>query len=90
MFSLIELVLIVLLLNIPFGYWRCGTNKFSRQWMMAIHLPVPFVFILRIMSGFTLVVIPFLILACAIGQFIGGKIRNILSLKIRSWDYLKN
>lgn len=77
MLSLIELVLIVLLINIPFGYWRGKTDRFSRQWTMAVHLPVPFVFLLRIMSGFGWVIIPLLILSFATGQFIGGKIRNI-------------
>ena len=76
MLSLIELILIVLLVNIPFGYWRCMTDRFSKQWMMAIHLPVPLVFLLRIMSGFSWVVIPLLMLSFATGQFIGGKIRN--------------
>ncbi len=77
MFSLIELMLIVLLINIPFGYWRSGTDKFSRHWMMAIHIPVPVVFLLRIISGFGLTSIPLLMLSFAIGQFIGGKIRNV-------------
>ena len=77
MLSLIELMLVVLLINIPFGYWRSGAVKFSRHWMMAIHIPVPLVFLLRIISGFGLTTIPFLMLSFAMGQFIGGKIRNV-------------
>ncbi len=77
MLSLIELILIVFLINIPFGYWRSKADRFSRQWMMAIHLPVPLVFLLRITSGFSWTVIPLLMLSFAAGQFIGGKIINI-------------
>ncbi len=77
MLSLIELALIVLLINIPFGYWRSKSDRFSRQWMMAIHIPVPIVFLLRIISGFSWTIIPYLVLSFASGQFIGGNIRNI-------------
>ncbi len=79
MLSLIELILIVLLINIPFGYWRSKTDRFSRQWMMAIHLPVPLVFLLRIISGFSWTIIPYLMLSFASGQFIGGNIKHIFS-----------
>ncbi len=77
MLSLIELMLTVLLINIPFGYWRSKADKFSRQWMMAVHLPVPLVFLLRIISGFGLTIIPLLMLSFASGQFIGGNIKNV-------------
>jgi hypothetical protein len=70
-------MLIVLLINIPFGYWRCKADRFSRRWMMAVHLPVPLVFLLRIISGFSWMIIPLLMLSFAAGQFIGGNIRNI-------------
>ncbi len=77
MLLLIELILIVLLINIPFGYWRSKTDRLSRQWMMAVHLPVPLVFLLRIISGFSWTIIPLLMLSFAAGQFIGGNIKNI-------------
>ncbi len=76
MLSLTELALIVFLINIPFGYWRSGADKFSRNWMMAVHIPVPLVFLLRTISGFGLTTIPLLVLSFATGQFVGGKIRN--------------
>lgn len=80
MFSLIELMSIVLLINIPFGYWRSKTDRFSRKWMMAIHLPVPLVFMVRIISGFSWTIIPLLMISFATGQFIGGNIRNIFCM----------
>lgn len=83
MLSLFELLLIVLLINIPFGYWRSRAVRFSRQWMMAIHLPVPLVFLLRILSGFSWTIIPFIMLSFASGQFIGGNIKNISKLRMQ-------
>ncbi len=74
--SIIELMLMVFLINLPFGYWRFKATRFSRQWMMAVHIPVPFVFLLRIFSGFGLSAIPLLMLSFAAGQFAGGKLRK--------------
>jgi len=64
MMSIIELMILVFLINFPFGYWRFNTARFSRQWMMAIHIPVPFVIILRIFSGFGWKIVPFFDLRC--------------------------
>lgn len=75
--SIIELMLVVFLINLPFGYWRFKAARFSRQWMMAVHIPVPFVFLLRIVSGFGLSAIPLLMLSFAAGQFAGGRIRKV-------------
>ena len=69
-----ELMLVVFIINLPFGYMRSKAAKFSRQWMMAIHLPVPFVFLLRIFSGLNWTVIPLLVLSDVAGQLAGGKL----------------
>lgn len=74
--SLYELMGFVFLINLPFGYWRFNKPRFSRKWMMAVHIPVPLVFILRILSGFTWTVIPLLMVSFAAGQFTGGIIRK--------------
>ncbi len=63
-------------LNLPFGYYRAGTRKLSWQWFLAIHLPVPFIFILRVTSGAAWTVIPLLVASAVAGQFMGGMIRN--------------
>ncbi len=68
--SVIELMLVVFLINLPFGYWRGSAGKFSTQWMMAVHIPVPFIFLLRILSGFGWKVIPLLMLSDIAGQFL--------------------
>jgi hypothetical protein len=63
----------VLILNLPFGYWRANVKKYSIQWILAIHLPVPFVIAVRLMSGlgFQLVTYPILIAAFFGGQLFG-------------------
>ncbi len=75
-----ELMLIVFLINIPFGYWRSRTKKFSKKWIMAIHVPIPFVFLLRVSTGFGLTIIPLLILSDIAGQVVGGRMPMINSL----------
>jgi len=70
--------LAVFLINLPFGYWRAQAARFSRQWMLAIHLPVPAVIALRIFSGlgWQLISFPVLIGAFFLGQWSGGKINR--------------
>lgn len=72
--SIKELMLVVFLLNLPFGYMRSKAAPFSIRWMLAIHLPVPFIILLRVYSGFSWRVIPLLVLADVAGQLVGGKI----------------
>ena len=69
---------LVVLLNLPFGYWRGGVDKFSRQWFLAVHIPVPFVIALRILSGlgWHFSTFPVMIGAFFIGQFAGGKLNE--------------
>jgi hypothetical protein len=70
--------ILVFLFNLPFGYWREGVRKFSLPWILAIHLPVPFVIALRVYSGlgWGLVTFPVLIGAYFAGQFLGGRLRR--------------
>ncbi len=82
--SLWEVALIVFVLNLPFGYWRANTKRFSWQWILAIHSPVPVVVLLRYVSGlgWELITFPILIGAFFCGQFLGGRLRKWWS---RSW-----
>ena len=67
---------IVFAMNLPFGFWRSRVRKFSWQWILAIHLPVPIIVALRIYSGlgFHLISFPVLIGAFCLGQYAGGKL----------------
>lgn len=70
-----ELMLIVFIINLPFGHLRSKSTKFSRKWMMAVHVPIPFVFLLRIFSGFNWTVIPLVVMSDIAGQIVGGKLK---------------
>lgn len=67
---------IVFVLNLPFGYWRSRARRFSAQWILAIHLPVPLVIACRILSGlgWHFITFPVIFGAFFLGQFVGGKI----------------
>ena len=71
---------LVLLINLPFGYWRANADKFSRQWFLAVHIPVPIVIALRIASGlgFHLATFPIMIGAFFFGQLIGGGLHGAM------------
>lgn len=70
---------IVFALNVPFGYWRARTRKFSPAWFLAIHLPIPLIVLLRVYSGlgFKLSTFPLMLAAYFIGQFLGARLRPV-------------
>ncbi len=74
MITLWAVALAVLLLNLPFGYWRAGVSRFSVPWFLAVHSPIPAVIVLRLMSGlgWRFITFPALIGAFFAGQFLGG------------------
>jgi hypothetical protein len=78
--SLWTVALLVFLINLPFGYWRASVRKFSAQWFLAVHLPVPLAVGLRIFSGpgWKWMSLPVLVGAFFLGQFVGGRLRNII------------
>ncbi len=68
----------IVLLNLPFGYWRAGVKRFSLPWFLAVHLPVPLAVGLRFLVGLglRLSTLPIFIAAFFTGQFLGGKLRK--------------
>jgi hypothetical protein len=70
--------ILVFSINIPFGYWRSRVRRFSAQWILAIHTPVPFAIACRLFLGLGWHFITFSILIAAFcaGQFAGGKLRQ--------------
>lgn len=90
---------IVLILNIPFGYWRANKREFSLQWILAIHLPVPAIIAFRTLAGlgWGLTTFPVLVGAFFLGQFLGGRLHGWLSGLAKApvtsclvWDLVKN
>lgn len=72
--KLILISIVVFILNIPFGYWRANVKRFSAQWFLAIHLPVPLIVGMRILGhiGFSWHTYVFLVAAFFLGQQCGG------------------
>jgi hypothetical protein len=72
---------IVIILNLPFGYWRANVRKFSRPWFLSVHAPVPLVIAVRIFSGlgWHLITFPVMIGAFFCGQFAGSSLYRLRS-----------
>ena len=68
----------ILILNLPFGFWRSRVPKFSVSWFLAVHIPVLFVIAIRILArlGWHPVTFPVLVGSFFAGQFLGGKIAS--------------
>ncbi len=71
----ILLCLAAVAVNLPFGYWRAGTRKLSWQWFLAVHMPVPLVIVMRLLSGVGWRLVPLLIVCAIAGQLLGGALR---------------
>ena len=87
---MIFFALYILILNIPFGYWRGNVKKFSLQWFLAVHLPIPFIIAARLLTeiGFELYTFLFSVTAYFIGQILGRRI-FILREKLNLFQDLK-
>ena len=74
--TLILISLAVFILDIPFGYWRANVRRFSAQWFLAIHIPVPFIVAMRILGeiGFSWHTYVFLVAAFFLGQQFGAQV----------------
>ncbi len=68
---------LILVLNLPFGFWRAGLRKLSAPWFVAVHAPVPLAIGLRFASGlgFQWRSLPLFLAAFFGGQWLGGRLR---------------
>jgi len=73
---LIILLLFALLSNIPLGYLREASRKYSLRWFVYIHLTIPLIILLRLHYGFGWSLIPLTLLCAVGGQITGGWIRR--------------
>ena len=71
------MALVIFLLNLPFGYWRVRTRRFTLPWFLVIHLPVPVAIGVRILAGvgWRLSSLPLFVGAFMAGQLLGGRLR---------------
>ncbi|MEW6215263.1 MAG: hypothetical protein AB1478_08725, partial [Nitrospirota bacterium] len=71
-YAILSLFAFTLLINLPFGYARVKTKRYSLRWFLCIHVPIPLIFIARIISHLDIKYIPIFAFAAIIGQFCGG------------------
>jgi len=74
LYAIITLFVFTLLINLPFGYARARSKRYSFRWFLYIHVPIPIIFIARTISHIELKYIPVFALAAIMGQIIGGKL----------------
>jgi hypothetical protein len=72
--TLIGLILLTCIINLPFGYLRQSYEKFTFGWYFYVHISIPFIIYLRIKSGFSWKFIPLTLGGAVVGQIIGGKL----------------
>jgi hypothetical protein len=72
--AVISLLLFALFSNIPLGYLRMGSPKYSVRWFVYIHLSVPFIIGLRVANNISWQMIPFSIALAVAGQMIGSRL----------------
>ncbi len=70
------LVIAALVLNLPFGYLRSKRRKYSFMWLFYIHVPIPFIFVLRTISGIGYNMVPVIAVGAIAGQFLGGRFNS--------------
>jgi hypothetical protein len=78
MLKLGGVALVVLVLNLPFGYWRAGVRRYTLPWFLAVHAPVPLVVGVRLLTGLGWHLATLLVLSLAFlaGQVLGGRARS--------------
>ena len=70
-------ILLAIAINLPFGAYRATVRKFSWQWVLAIHLPIPLVILMRLSFGLGWWFIPFMLASAVTGQLLGSWLFNL-------------
>ena len=72
--AIIAFLSLILLGNIPVGFYRKRFTRFSRPWARCIYIPILANIILRRLFGFGYIIIPVSVIALLAGQLIGARI----------------
>jgi hypothetical protein len=70
------------LLNVSLGMWREPMRRFSPQWFLAIHLSVPVIVALRLVTGLPWMVAPALLALAVGGQLVGSRLMRRLRVPV--------
>lgn len=74
--ALFSLLGFAVLSNVPLGYLRQGSRKFSVRWFVYIHLSIPFIIGLRLVNDISWQIIPLTVGLAVLGQMIGSRLRR--------------
>ena len=72
--ALLGILCFALFSNIPLGYLRMSSPRFSVRWFVFIHLSIPFIIGLRLANDISWRAVPFTIALAVAGQMIGSRI----------------
>lgn len=81
---IIGLVIFSLIISIPCGYIRQNYPKYSFMWFLLIHLPIPFIVLLRIKAGLSWHYVPLTLGGSVAGQIIGGALSRRRKLNAKA------
>jgi hypothetical protein len=71
-----QLLLFAFVINLPLGYLRQGSPRYSWRWFLYIHLSIPLLIFLRLSLDFGWGLVPFTIASAVAGQWLGGRIQR--------------
>jgi hypothetical protein len=74
--TLIGLIIVAFVINLPLGYLRQNYEKFTFAWYFYIHISIPVIIYLRIKSGYSWKYIPLTLGGAFVGQLLGGIIQR--------------
>ena len=69
--TVVGLILLTFIVSVPCGYLRQNYKKYSFMWFLLLHLPIPFIVLLRVKAGLDLRVIPLTVFGSVAGQIVG-------------------
>ena len=70
--TVIGLIILAFVVSVPCGYLRQNYKKYSFMWFLLIHLPIPFIVLLRLKLGLGWQFIPLTLGGSVAGQIFGG------------------
>lgn len=73
---IVGLTVLSFIISIPCGYLRQNHVKYSFMWFLLIHLPIPFIVLLRLKAGVSWHFIPLTLGGSVAGQIVGGVINR--------------
>ncbi|HLO27021.1 MAG TPA: hypothetical protein VK187_12990 [Geobacteraceae bacterium] len=74
--SVVGLILLAIVINVPLGYLRQNCRKFSLAWYFYVHISIPVIVYLRLKGGYSWRFIPLTLLGAFAGQYLGGYINR--------------